>query len=193
MTDMNDYYEFEEVWQRYFPENPPARTFIPLSRLAPRDCIIEINVIALHGASRIKKEAVFAPDVPRPDVHHPHAIRAGGFLFVSGVYATDFGAGLAPEARVHPDMPWFDSPAKKQTRYILKNLAAVCRAGGTRIENVVWTQGFYGEPRDFHPSLEVWREVFPSDPPAALVGGVRTPHLIPECTILMDAVAAVGD
>jgi enamine deaminase RidA (YjgF/YER057c/UK114 family) len=109
------------------------------------------------------------------------------------MYATDFGEGLAPEARINPNLPWFASFAKKQTEYILKNLDAVCRAAGTRLENIVWMQNFFTDPQDFHPSSEVWQAHFPDDPPAALIGQVQTPQLIPDCTIMMDAVAVVTE
>ena len=40
--------------------------------------------------------------------------------------------------------------------------------------------------------MEVWKERFPKDPPAALVAGVSGPVLGQDCTIYIDAVAAVG-
>ena len=193
LTDMTEAYEVDAVWRTHFRADPPARTFIPLNRLAPRDCRVEINVIALAGSSRLPRRTVTAAGAPRPDLHHPHAVRAGDFLFVSGLYATDFGDGLAEAARVAPEMTYLDSSAKKQTRHILEQMTAICRAGGARLEDVVWTQALYTEPRDVYPSAEVWREAFPDDPPAALVAGVRAPHLIPDCTIMMDAVALAGD
>jgi hypothetical protein len=60
-----------------------------------RSCIVEVNVIAVKPGSGLKKETITARNVPLPDLHHPHAIRAGGFLFVSGLCATDFETGLA--------------------------------------------------------------------------------------------------
>ena len=66
LTDMNDVYELEEVWRKYFPENPPARTTIPMNRLAPKDCIIEINVIALRGRAGLKKRRSPLRTSPRP-------------------------------------------------------------------------------------------------------------------------------
>jgi enamine deaminase RidA (YjgF/YER057c/UK114 family) len=193
LTDMKDFYEFEEIWMKYFPEDPPARTFIPVKRLGPEDCIVEINMIAVRDGSSLSKETIRAEGVPQPDVHHPHAVRAGDYVFISGMYATDFGEGLAPEARINPNLPWFGSFSKKQTEYILKDMDAVCRAAGTRLENIVWMQNFFTDPRDFHPSSEVWQAHFPNDPPAALIGQVQTPQLIPDCTIMMDAVAVVTE
>ena len=46
LKDMNDFEAMNEVYARYFPSNPPARTTIEAARL-PRDFRIEIDMIAL--------------------------------------------------------------------------------------------------------------------------------------------------
>lgn len=46
LKDMNDFEAMNEVYARYFPANPPARTTIEAARL-PRDFRIEIDMIAL--------------------------------------------------------------------------------------------------------------------------------------------------
>jgi enamine deaminase RidA (YjgF/YER057c/UK114 family) len=191
LNDMDDRFELEEVWRKHFPVDPPARTFIPTVRLGARSCIVEVNVIALKPGSGRRKETITARGVPAPDLHHPHAIRAGDLLFVSGLCASDFKGGLAPEARVNPGAPWFASNAKKQTTFILDCLDAICRAGGSRLANVAWTQNFYARPEDLLPSMEIWNERFPSEPPASLVAGVGRPVLGEDCNIYVDAVAAV--
>jgi 2-iminobutanoate/2-iminopropanoate deaminase len=43
---MNDFSAMNEVYARYFPGNPPARTTVEVSRL-PRDFRVEIEMIAL--------------------------------------------------------------------------------------------------------------------------------------------------
>ncbi len=45
-ADMNNFTEINEVYGRYFNENPPARAFVEVSRL-PKDVDVEIEVIAL--------------------------------------------------------------------------------------------------------------------------------------------------
>jgi enamine deaminase RidA (YjgF/YER057c/UK114 family) len=191
LNDMDDRFELEEVWRKHFLSDPPARTYIPTVRLGAKSCIVEVNVIALKPGSGLRKETITAPNVPVPDLHHPHAIRAGGLLFVSGLCATDFKTGLAPGARINPEAPWFASGAKKQTAFILDCMASICRAGGSTLKNVVWTQNLYSRPEDLYPSMEVWNERFPSEPPATLIAGVGSPVLGEGCTIHIDAVAAV--
>ena len=46
LKDMNDFAAMNEVYARYFPTNPPARTTIEAARL-PRDFRVEIDMIAL--------------------------------------------------------------------------------------------------------------------------------------------------
>lgn len=109
-----------------------------------------------------------------------------------GLLATDDGRDIAPDVRVHPEMPWFGSAGRRQTEHILNRMEKVCRAGGSRLGDVVWTQNFYTDFSEFAASLEVWQRAFPKAPPAALVCGVKAPQWVRGCTIQMDAVAIVA-
>ena len=46
LKDMNDFAAMNEVYARYFPKNPPARSTVEVARL-PRDFRVEIDLIAL--------------------------------------------------------------------------------------------------------------------------------------------------
>jgi 2-iminobutanoate/2-iminopropanoate deaminase len=46
LQSMSDFKAMNEVYARYFPKDPPARSTVEVSRL-PRDVRIEIDVIAL--------------------------------------------------------------------------------------------------------------------------------------------------
>lgn len=48
LADMDDFAAMNEVYGRYFTENPPARATMQAARL-PRDARVEIEVIALAG------------------------------------------------------------------------------------------------------------------------------------------------
>ena len=43
---MKDFAAMNEVYGRYFPKNPPARSTVEVSKL-PRDVRVEIDLIAL--------------------------------------------------------------------------------------------------------------------------------------------------
>ena len=46
LADMDDFVAMNEVYGRFFPENPPARSTVQAARL-PRDARVEIDVIAV--------------------------------------------------------------------------------------------------------------------------------------------------
>lgn len=47
VTDMKDFRKVVTVRDKFFVENPPASTFVEVSRLTKEDCLIEIEVIAV--------------------------------------------------------------------------------------------------------------------------------------------------
>ncbi len=192
LLNMEDYYEFEEVWREFFPKEPPARTIIPVSGISDVDCCVEINMIAVKDDGDSRKETITAKGVPITEGHQPHAVRAGNFLFLSGLLASDGKMEISSEAMVHPEMPWFGSSGEQETEHILQNMEAICRTGNSSLKDVVWTQNFYTDLSLFNASLEVWQAAFPKKPPAALACGVRSPHWIRGCSIQMDAVAIVS-
>ena len=48
LADMNDFAAFNEVYGKYFPENPPARSCVQAAAL-PKGAKVEIEVIAVKG------------------------------------------------------------------------------------------------------------------------------------------------
>jgi 2-iminobutanoate/2-iminopropanoate deaminase len=45
LSDMNNFATLNEVYARYFPNNPPARSTVQVARL-PKDALVEIEVVA---------------------------------------------------------------------------------------------------------------------------------------------------
>ena len=48
LKDLNDFRIMNEVYARYFPKDPPARTTVEAARL-PMDILVEIDAIASAG------------------------------------------------------------------------------------------------------------------------------------------------
>jgi 2-iminobutanoate/2-iminopropanoate deaminase len=46
LNDMNDFAQFNEVYQEFFKDEPPARSCVAVDRL-PRDVLVEIEAIAV--------------------------------------------------------------------------------------------------------------------------------------------------
>ena len=47
LKDMNDFAAMNEVYAKFFPNDPPARSTVQAARL-PKDCQVEIDAIALE-------------------------------------------------------------------------------------------------------------------------------------------------
>ena len=75
------------------------------------------------------------------------ATRAGDLVFAAGHLASDFKHGVAPEARLDPAFPCYGSSIKKQTRYVLENLARTFEAAGTSLESRREGAGISDRPR----------------------------------------------
>ena len=137
----------------------------------------------------MKKEKIDVPDIPKPLAHYTPAVRTGNVVFAAGQLASDFKHGVAPEARLDPAFPYYGSDIKKQTRYILENLARTFQAAGTSLGNVVKAQVFLTDLTNFNGFDEVWKEFFPTPPPRTTVG--TTGLLVPGTLVEIDLIAAL--
>ena len=109
-------------------------------------------------------------------------------MFAAGQIASDDRTGVAAEARIDPAFPYYGSSIKKQTRYILKQLAATFEAAGTSLEHAVKAHVFHTDLRNFDAFDEAWREFFANDPPCrATVGIAAVP--VPGCLVAIELTA----
>jgi len=137
----------------------------------------------------VPKEHVDVPDIPKPLAHYTPAVRAGSLVFAAGQIASDYKTGVPREARVDPAFPFYGSDIKRQTRYVLENLAKTFKAAGTSLDQVVKAQVFHIDLARFAGFDEVWREFFPAPPPRTSVG--TTGLLVPGTLVEIDLIAAM--
>src|SRR5215467_16137713 len=130
---------------------------------------------------------VSVPGIPQPLAFYTPAARAGNLVFAAGQLASDFKHGVAPAASLDPAFPYYGSAIKRQTRYVLENLAQAFKAAGTSLDHVVKAQVFHTDLRNFLAFDEVWREFFPTPPPRTTIG--TTGLLIPGTLVEIDLVA----
>jgi len=136
----------------------------------------------------MEKEIIFTEKAPRPLTHNPHAVKVGPYVFVSGLYATDFWMGIPVKG--NPAFPFVGpTDIELQTEYILQNLAAILEAAGSSLDRVVKTEVFLEHPRHLHDLDGVWRQFFPSDPPARTTIEVGPNLLIPGALVEVHAIA----
>jgi len=110
---------------------------------------------------------------------YSQAIRAGGFLFLSGQIPLDpsTGALVGGDVRV-------------QARRVLENLSGILRAAGTSLEQVVKTTVYLADMADFPAMNEVYATFFTAAAPARAT--VQVSRLPRDVRVEIDAIAYLG-
>lgn len=97
------------------------------------------------------------------------AVKAGPFVFVSGIVGMDPSTGSLAGATI-----------QEQTRQALTNCQAILQAGGASLDDVVEVGILLANPADFAGLNEEWARWFPADPPTryGVKLGVDVPGLL---------------
>ena len=101
------------------------------------------------------KQSVYASNAPTPVGPYSQAIRAQGFIFLSGQIPIVPSTGEL-----------LKGPVEEQTRQVLDNLKAVLEAAGSSLEKVVKTTVFLSDVKDFEAMNRVYATYFGQTPPA---------------------------
>jgi 2-iminobutanoate/2-iminopropanoate deaminase len=110
------------------------------------------------------RQVVTGGDLPPSIGPYSHAVRAGGFVFVSGQPGVDPATGDVPES--------FEA----QARQAFANLATVLRVAGSRPELVVSTTVLVTDHANFAEMNALFGDFFPTDPPARMTMQVPLPR-----------------
>jgi reactive intermediate/imine deaminase len=184
MTDVNDFYYFDQVWKEFFP-SPPPRTTVQVSGLLVPGCRVEIDLTAVKPG--VERRVISGAATPAPMAHYCQGVLAGDTLYAAGQIASDYKTGVPPQARRDPAFPYYASDIERQTRYVLTNIRSVYEAAGCDFADTVKAQVFLTDLDDFAHFDRVWQEFFPSPPPRTTVqvGAL----LVPGCRIEIDLTA----
>jgi 2-iminobutanoate/2-iminopropanoate deaminase len=126
------------------------------------------------------RDVISTPDAPQAIGPYSQAIRANGFIFLSGQVAIDPATGRF-EA---------EDDVSLQTTQVLKNLEAILKAAGSGLDKVVRTTVYLKDMADFVAMNEVYARFFQSTPPArATVQAARLPK---DARVEIDAIALAG-
>ena len=188
LHDMGNLAGVDEAWQKFFPDDPPARIVVPAGFPAPHT-VVEIELIAVDPEGPYRKETIAASSAPTPASPEPHAVRAGPYLFLSGLMATDYVHGLAPEARADANFPFHTSPIKREADYVLKNAEAICRAGGASLTNLVRRRAMHVALDDLGAAEASWRDALGDRLPPTTVFQTSTGLPVPDCRVQYDLIA----
>jgi 2-iminobutanoate/2-iminopropanoate deaminase len=122
------------------------------------------------------REAVATKDAPQAIGPYSQAIKAGGFVFVSGQVAFD-----PPTGKLVP------GDVSAQTERVLKNVEAILNAAGTRLDSVVRCTVFLKDMNDFSAMNGVYGRFWKSAPPSRTT--VEVARLPKDALIEIDVIA----
>ena len=124
------------------------------------------------------RQAISAPEAPHAIGPYSPAIRAGNLLFISGQIPLDPATGTL-----------IGGDIAAQTDQVMRNLAALLRAGGAGFEHVVRTTVFLADMNECAGMNEVYgRDVVDPPPARATVQVERLPR---DVKVEIDAVAVI--
>jgi 2-iminobutanoate/2-iminopropanoate deaminase len=117
--------------------------------------------------------------LPLPKYPYSAGTAAGGFVYSAGLVPWDETGRLVGIGDVG-----------RQTRQVLANLKAVLAEAGAGFDDILKCNVYLSDMRHFEAMNEVFRETFPSDPPARTT--VEAALAEPEMLVEIEAVAFVG-
>src|ERR1041385_2281110 len=105
--------------------------------------------------SSFTREVVSTPNAPKAIGPYSQAIKANGFVFISGQVAFDPATGNLISGGI-----------EQQTEQVLKNLSGILQAAGSSWEKVVKTTVFLKNMNEFGQMNEVYGKFCKGAPPA---------------------------
>lgn len=123
------------------------------------------------------KNVVTTDRGPKPIGPYSQAIKANGFIYLSGQVALDPKSGEV-----------VGSDIRQQTERVLENIKGILEAAGVNLHHVVKTTVFLREMNDFPAMNEVYARYFPSAPPARST--VQVSRLPKDALVEIEVVAA---
>jgi enamine deaminase RidA (YjgF/YER057c/UK114 family) len=186
LQEMSDLYELDLVWAKLFPENPPARTIVPIRGLGqPRiegakhhwegTMKMEIQARTMREGYGAERTAISIGGGALPV--ESDAVRVGDLVWIGSQIAADV------------DGPVTSGGPDAELDYVLDRIADICEEAGTRFSELLRIRAFVTEESLGYAFYAKLRERFPVDPPVAAVVVIPEPHHVPECTISVDAIA----
>ena len=126
------------------------------------------------------RERIQTDEAPAAIGPYSQAIKAGGFVFVSGQIPIDPQTGEFVAGGI-----------SEQTEQVLKNLSAVLEAAGSGLDRVVKTTVFLADMKEFSGMNEVYSKFFSGPPPArATVAAAGLPR---DARVEIEAVALASE
>ena len=123
------------------------------------------------------KNAVITDRGPKPIGPYSQAIKANGFVYLSGQVALEPKTG-----------EMVGSDIRQQTERVLENIKGILEAAGVNLHHVIKTTVFLKDMNDFPAMNEVYARYFTSAPPARST--VQVSRLPKDSLVEIEVVAA---
>ena len=121
-------------------------------------------------------ERIMDPNGPNPGGPYSHAVKAGGFIYVSGQASIDpLTKKLAP------------GTVTEETHQTIRNIQSILKASGADLGDVVKCSVFLADIRDFAEMNKVYEEYFGTAKPARTTVNAQLPA--PGLKVEIDCVA----
>ena len=121
------------------------------------------------------RQTISTERAPKPAGAYSQGVQWERLVFTAGQVGLDPATGQPAPGGV-----------REQTRQVLQNVQAILEAAGTGLDKVIKTTCFLADINDFGAFNEVYREFFPTDPPARSTVQVG---LVPPWLVEIEAVA----
>lgn len=107
------------------------------------------------------RKAVMVSNAVKPGGHYSHAVIANEMVYVSGQIPRDPATGLVPDGFAD------------QVRLALRNVERVLRGVGLDLSDAVKITAYLTDATRFKEYNDIYREFFPSEPPARTTVGCQ--------------------
>ena len=124
------------------------------------------------------KDVVLTPRGPKPIGPYSQAVKANGFLFVSGQVALDPQTG-----------EFAGTDVRQQTERVMENLKAILEDSGVSLPHVVKTTVYLKDMNEFTAMNEVYGRYFTAAPPARST--VQAARLPKDALVEIDVIAVL--
>ncbi len=117
---------------------------------------------SFHSSLVCSNKAINSPNAPAAVGPYSHAVKANGFVFVSG------SLGLDPKTGNFPD-----NEVVAQTRQSMDNISAILKASDSSMDKIVKTTILLADIKDFPKVNEVYASYFKGNFPARATYAVK--------------------
>jgi enamine deaminase RidA (YjgF/YER057c/UK114 family) len=108
-----------------------------------------------------KIEHIVAYPLPQRESAHAACVKAGPWVFINGIEATDYTSGLAPDAAGSPGLPLHGAPKhRREGDFIAARLQELLEQAGTSFANTVRLDQYYSTWKAVDPYHHARRATF---------------------------------